>query len=180
MEDDIEQLLFSAATIQERVAEVAARISRDYRGRNPLAIGVLKGAFIFMSDLVRHISIPLEMDFIATSSYGQSTRSSGVVRILKDLDLPVDGRDVLLVEDIVDSGLTLNYLRDSLARRGANSVRICSAFDKPTRRTVPIHPDYCCFVAPDRFLVGYGLDYAERYRHLPYVGALRPSVYAQP
>lgn len=177
LDDDIEEMLFSAAEIDRRVREVAARISVDYAGRDVLVVGVLKGAFLFMADLIRHIDIPIQVDFIATSSYGQSTKSSGVVRILKDLDIPLEGRDVLLVEDIVDSGLTLSYLRDSLLRRGARSLRICSAFDKPAGRTVDIRPDYCCFTAPDRFLVGYGLDYGERYRHLPYVGALKHSVY---
>ncbi len=179
MEDNIEELLFSSETIRERVAEVAAQISRDYRDKNPLVVGVLKGAFIFMSDLVRQIDVPLEVDFIATSSYGQSTKSSGVVRILKDLDLSAEQRDVLIVEDIVDSGLTLSYLSDYLTRRGAKSVRICAAFDKPGGRTVPIRPDYYGFTVPDRFVVGYGLDHAEQYRHLPYVGVLRRSVYAQ-
>ncbi len=179
MEDSIEELLFSSETIRERVAEVAAQISRDYRDKNPLVIGVLKGAFVFLADLVRQIDIPLELDFIATSSYGQSTKSSGVVRILKDLELSVEQRDILIVEDIVDSGLTLSYLRDYLLRRGARSVKICAAFDKPGHRTIQIRPDYFGFTVPDRFVVGYGLDYAEQYRHLPYVGVLRRSVYAQ-
>jgi hypoxanthine phosphoribosyltransferase len=177
LDDDIEEILFPAEAIDRRVREVAARIGGEYEGRDVLVVGVLKGAFLFMADLIRYIDIPIQVDFIATSSYGQSTKSSGVVRILKDLDIPLEGRDVLLVEDIVDSGLTLSYLRDSLLRRGAHSLKICSAFDKPAGRTVDIRPDYCCFTAPDRFLVGYGLDYAERYRHLPYVGALKRSVY---
>ena len=179
MEDSIEELLFSSETIRERVAEVAAQIGRDYRDKNPLVVGVLKGAFVFLADLVRQIDIPLELDFIATSSYGQSTKSSGVVRILKDLELSAEQRDILIVEDIVDSGLTLSYLRDYLLRRGARSVKICAAFDKPGSRTIPIRPDYFGFTVPDRFVVGYGLDYAEQYRHLPYVGVLRRSVYAQ-
>lgn len=174
---DLETVLYTKEQIETRVREVGGAISRAYAGSHPLVIGVLKGAFVFLSDLVRHIDIPIEIDFMATSSYGASTKSSGAVRILKDLDLPVEGRDVLVVEDIVDTGTTLNYLRDLLLRRGAKSVKVAAAFDKPSRRVVPIAPDYCCFEVPNEFLVGYGLDYAEKYRHLPCVGVLKAEVY---
>ncbi|MCY0876203.1 MAG: hypoxanthine phosphoribosyltransferase [Firmicutes bacterium] len=177
MLDDLESVLYTSEQLQSRIGEVGAQISRDYAQTHPLVIGVLKGAFVFLSDLVRHIDIPIEIDFIATSSYGSSTQSSGAVRMLKDLDQPAEGRDILLVEDIVDTGTTLNYLRDTLIRRGARSVKIASAFDKPSRRRIPIVPDYCCFTVPNAFLVGYGLDYAERYRHLSCVGILRPEIY---
>ena len=177
LRNDMEEILFTGEQISQRVKEVAQRIAEDYKDSTPLLVGVLKGAVIFLADLVRHIDVPIELDFIATSSYGASTKSSGVVKIIKDLDVPLQGRDVLIVEDIVDSGLTLTYLRDTLVRRGATSIRIATAFDKPLGRKVPIEPDYCGFTVPDKFLVGYGLDYAERYRHLPYVGVLKRSVY---
>lgn len=180
MKEDLEEVLFSEAALAQRVDEIAQQIVLDYRDLNPLVVGVLKGAFVFMADLIRRIDVPMEIDFIATSSYGASTKSSGVVRILKDLERSVENRDVLLVEDIVESGLTLSYLRDSLTRRGAKSVKIAAAFDKPSGRIIPIYPDYYGFVVPDRFLVGYGLDYAEQYRHLPYVGVLKSEVYSRP
>jgi hypoxanthine phosphoribosyltransferase len=170
--------LFSEEQIQEKVKELGRQIADDYRGRNPLVICVLKGAFIFMADLVKRIDIPLEIDFMAVSSYGNTTTSSGVVKIIKDLDTSVEGRDVLIVEDIIDSGLTLSYLIDVLERRNALSVKVVTLFDKPGRRTVGLEPDYKGFVIPDAFIVGYGLDYAERYRNLPYVGILKEAVYA--
>ncbi len=177
MREDLQELLFSAEQIQMRVQEMAGQIALDYKGKNPIAVCVLKGAVLFMADLMRYMDIPLEIDFIAISSYGASTQSSGVVRILKDLDRSIEDRHVLIIEDIVDSGLTLSYLRDSLLHRHARSVRIATAFDKPDGRTVDIVPDYSGFTVPDRFIVGYGLDYAEKYRNLPYVGVLKPSVY---
>ncbi len=177
LNEDMKEILFTAKDIEARTVDIAKAISRDYGGTVPLFVGVLKGAVIFFADLIRHIEIPIEIDFIATSSYGASTQSSGVVRILKDLDVPLQGRDVVIVEDIVDSGLTLTYLRDTLLRRGAKSIRIATAFDKPEGRKVPIVPDYFCFTVPNLFIVGYGLDYAEGYRHLPYVGVLKESVY---
>ena len=177
MKDDLEEILFTADQIQARVEILAKQITADYKGKNPLVLGVLKGAVIFMADLVRHLEIPLEIDFMAISSYGSSTKSSGVVRIMKDLESPIENRDVLIVEDIVDSGLTLQYLRDSLLHRQARSVKIAAAFDKPGGRKVDIAPDYFGLTVPNRFLVGYGLDYAEHYRHLPYVGVLKESVY---
>jgi hypoxanthine phosphoribosyltransferase len=173
----MQEILFSEEMIQEKVKELGETISREYEGKNPLVICILKGAVMFMSDLVKRITVPLEMDFMAVSSYGSSTKSSGVVRILKDLDTSVEGRHVLIVEDVIDSGLTLSYLRDSLFRRKAESVRIVTLFDKPHRRTIDIRPDFYGFTVPDKFIVGYGLDFAEKYRNLPYVGVLKPEVY---
>ncbi len=162
MQNDIQEVLYSQETLQQKVQELGAAISRDYEGRNPLVICVLKGAFIFMADLSKNISIPIELDFMAVSSYGNSTRSSGEVRIVKDLDVSVEGRDVLIVEDIIDSGLTLSYLIDVLERRNALSVNVVALFDKPGRRTVDLNADYTGFTIPDAFVVGYGLDYAEK------------------
>jgi hypoxanthine phosphoribosyltransferase len=178
LHNDIQEVLFSEEQIQEKIKELGQQIANDYRDRNPLVICVLKGAFIFMGDLVKRIDIPLEIDFMAVSSYGNATSSSGVVKIIKDLDTSVEGRDVLIVEDIIDSGLTLSYLIDVLERRNALSVKVVALFDKPGRRTVGLEPDYKGFVIPDAFIVGYGLDYAERYRNLPYVGILKEAVYA--
>ncbi|MFB9273949.1 hypoxanthine phosphoribosyltransferase [Cohnella cellulosilytica] len=178
MQNDIQEVLYSQETIQQKVRELGAAISRDYEGRNPLVICVLKGAFIFMADLSKGISIPIELDFMAVSSYGNSTRSSGEVKIVKDLDVSVEGRDVLIVEDIIDSGLTLSYLIDVLERRNALSVNVVALFDKPGRRTVDLNADYTGFTIPDAFVVGYGLDYAEKYRNLPYVGILKPEIYS--
>lgn len=177
MHNDIQEVLYSEEVIQQKVQELGAAISRDYAGRNPLVICVLKGAFIFMADLSKNITIPIELDFMAVSSYGNSTRSSGEVKIIKDLDASVEGRDVLIVEDIIDSGLTLSYLIDVLERRNALSVNVVALFDKPGRRTSELNADYTGFTIPDAFVVGYGLDYAEKYRNLPYVGVLKPEIY---
>ncbi|RJE83586.1 hypoxanthine phosphoribosyltransferase [Paenibacillus sp. 1011MAR3C5] len=177
MQNDIKEVLYSEEQIDAKVRELGAKLSADYEGRNPLVICVLKGAFIFMSDLVKTITVPLEIDFMAVSSYGASTKSSGVVKIIKDLDVSVEGRDVLIVEDIIDSGLTLSYLIDVLERRGSKSVTVVTLFDKPARRTVSLEPNYKGFTLPDEFVVGYGLDYAEKYRNLPYIGILKPQVY---
>jgi len=177
LQNDIKAVLYSEEQIQAKVREMGQQLSKDFNGRNPLVICVLKGAFIFMSDLVKSISVPLEIDFMAVSSYGQSTKSSGVVKIIKDLDVSVEGRDVIIVEDIIDSGLTLSYLIDVLERRNARSVTVAALFDKPARRTVDLEPDYKGFVLPDEFVVGYGLDFAEKYRNLPYIGILKPEVY---
>ncbi|MCL6548713.1 MAG: hypoxanthine phosphoribosyltransferase [Alicyclobacillus sp.] len=179
MHPDLERVLFTESEIEGRVREMAAALSRDFEAKNPLFICILKGAVLFMADLVKRVTIPVEMDFMATSSYGDSSRSSGVVRILKDLDRPVERRHVVIVEDIVDTGLTLQYLRDVLLHRRAASVKVAALFDKPARRAVDIQPDYCGFTVPDEFIVGYGLDYAERYRNLPYVGVLKRDVYAK-
>lgn len=178
MHNDIQEVLYSEEVIQKKVQELGAAVSRDYAGRNPLVICVLKGAFIFMADLSKNIAIPIELDFMAVSSYGNSTRSSGEVKIIKDLDASVEGRDVLIVEDIIDSGLTLSYLIDVLERRNALSVNVVALFDKPGRRTVDLNADYTGFTIPDAFVVGYGLDYAEKYRNLPYVGVLKPEIYS--
>lgn len=178
MLNDIKEVLYDEQVIQERVRKLGEQISRDFEGRNLLVICVLKGAFVFMADLVKSVTVPLEIDFMAVSSYGASTRSSGVVKIIKDLDVPVEGRDVLIVEDIIDSGLTLSYLIDVLERRNALSVAVVALFDKPGRRTVDLEPDYKGFTLPDEFIVGYGLDYAEKYRNLPFVGVLKEEVYS--
>ncbi len=179
MDQDIQKVLLTAEQIEAKVEELAAVLRRDYEGLNPLVIGVLKGAVFFMADLLKRLDIPCEMDFMAVSSYGASTKTSGVVKIVKDLDHPVEGRHVLLVEDVVDSGLTLKYLLDLLQRRNARSVKVVALLDKPEGRMVDIEPDYRGFVMPNEFLVGYGLDYAERYRNLPYIGVLRPEVYRE-
>jgi hypoxanthine phosphoribosyltransferase len=175
---DIQEILFSEEQIQSKIKELGASISLDYEGRNPLVICVLKGAFIFMADLVKNITVPLEIDFMAVSSYGQSTKSSGVVKIIKDLDVPVEGRHILIVEDIIDSGLTLSYLIDVLERRNALTISVVALFNKPGRRTTELEPDYEGYVLPDEFVVGYGLDYAEKYRNLPFIGILKPEIYS--
>ncbi len=169
--EDLE-IIISSEQIQSRVREMAALISNDYRGKRPLLIGVLKGAVIFLSDLIRSLTIPLEIDFIAVSSYGNSTASSGVVRILKDLEQSIQGKDVLIVEDIVDTGLTLNYLVDNLGSRQPKSLKVVTLLDKPDRRKVVFEPDYCGFAIPDRFVIGYGLDYGEDFRQLADLRAL--------
>lgn len=178
MHNDIQEILFTEEQIQEKIRELGQMISQQYENRNPLIICVLKGAYMFMADLTKRISIPIEVDFMAISSYGQSTKSSGVVKIIKDLDVSVEGRDVIIAEDIIDSGLTLSYLVDVLERRNAKSVSIVTLFDKPAGRKVELEADYKGFILPDAFVVGYGLDYAEKYRNLPYIGILKPEVYA--
>jgi hypoxanthine phosphoribosyltransferase len=169
---EVGEVLVPADDLQRRVRELAEAISRDYAGRSLLLVGVLKGAVFFLSDLMRHIDIPVEVDFMAVASYGSATDSSGVVRILKDLDVVIEGRDVLIVEDIVDSGLTLQYLLRNLGSRNPASLQVCALLTKPERRKVELPVRYVGFEIPDRFVVGYGLDYAERYRNLPYVAAL--------
>ncbi len=177
MHNDIQEILYTEEQIQDKIRELGEKISSEYAGRNPLVICVLKGAYMFMADLTKRITIPIEVDFMAISSYGQSTKSSGVVKILKDLDVPVEGRDVIIAEDIVDSGLTLSYLVDVLERRNAKSVSVVALFDKPAGRKVDLQADFVGFTLPDAFVVGYGLDYAEKYRNLPYIGILKPEVY---
>jgi hypoxanthine phosphoribosyltransferase len=178
LHNDIEKVVFSEEQLQAKVQELGEQISRDYAGKCPLVICVLKGAFIFMADLVKNVTVPLELDFMAVSSYGASTKSSGVVRIMKDLDVSVEGRDVLIVEDIIDTGLTLSYLIEVLQGRKANSIRVVTLFDKPARRTTNMEADYKGFVLPDEFIVGYGLDFAEKYRNLPYIGVLKREIYS--
>jgi hypoxanthine phosphoribosyltransferase len=168
----IGEILVGAEDLSRRVKELADQISSDYADKDLLLIGVLKGAVFFVSDLMRHLEIPVEVDFMAVASYGSATRSSGVVRILKDLDAAIEGRDVLIVEDIVDSGLTLQYLLRNLAGRNPRSLEVCALLIKPERRKVDLHTRYVGFEIPDRFAIGYGLDHAERYRNLPYVAAL--------
>jgi hypoxanthine phosphoribosyltransferase len=173
-DQSIGEILVQADELQHRVREMAAEVSRDYAGKDLLLVGVLKGAVFFLSDLMRHLDIPCEVDFMAVASYGSSTESSGVVRILKDLDAPLEGRDVLIVEDIVDSGLTLQYLMRTLQARGPASLEVCALLTKPERRRVEMPARYVGFEIPDRFAIGYGLDHAEKYRNLPYVATLRP------
>ncbi len=177
MHKGIKEILFSAGQISTRVKSLGAEISCDYQGTTPVLVGILKGAVPFLADLIRNIDIPLIYDLMAVSSYGASTLSSGTVRILKDLDLPVEGRDVLIIEDIVDTGLTLQYLLGNLKSRHVKSIKVCTLLDKPSRRKVAIQPNYNGFVIPDAFVVGYGLDYNEQYRNLPYIGVLDEEVY---
>ncbi|SMO80829.1 hypoxanthine phosphoribosyltransferase [Melghirimyces algeriensis] len=179
MHEDIREVLLSESDIQRKVKDLGEQLTKDYQDLHPLCICVLKGAAPFMSDLVRAIQTHVEMDYMAVSSYGTSTESSGVVRIIKDLDTSVEGRHVIVVEDIIDSGLTLSYLLDLLRRRNAASVRVVTLLDKPGRRTTGLKPDYCGFEVPDEFVVGYGLDYAEKYRNLPYIGVLKEEIYRE-
>ena len=177
MHADVEEILLSGEVVQARVAELGAQLAADYDGREPVLVSVLKGSIIFLADLVRAMPIPLSIDLMEVSSYGTSTESSGQVRILKDLSTSIEGREVIVVEDIIDTGLTLNYLLRYLHDKGPASIRICCLLDKPARRLAPIEIDYRGFTIADRFVIGYGLDYGERYRNLPYIGVLRPSVY---
>jgi hypoxanthine phosphoribosyltransferase len=172
-DDAIGEVLVPADALSRRVSELAAEVSRDYAGKDLVLIGVLKGAVFFLSDLMRQLEIPVEVDFMAVASYGSATKSSGVVRILKDLDAVIEGRDVLIVEDIVDSGLTLQYLLRNLAGRNPASLEVCALLIKPERQEVELRTRYVGFEIPDRFAIGYGLDYDERYRNLPFVAALR-------
>jgi hypoxanthine phosphoribosyltransferase len=175
---DIEEVLITAEQIQDKIRELAKHVTEDYREKDVLLVGVLKGAFVFMADLAREIKLPIEFDFMAVSSYGSSTKSSGVVRILKDLDYEITGRHVLLVEDIIDSGLTISYLLRYLEARRPASLEICSLFWKKGEQAVPMDVKYPGFEIPPVFIVGYGLDYAEKYRNLPYIGILKPEAYA--
>jgi hypoxanthine phosphoribosyltransferase len=178
-EKDIERVLITDDEIQGKIRELAERITEDYRGKELLLVGVLKGAFVVMADLSRHIRLPLQFDFMAVSSYGAATKTSGVVRILKDLDHDIDGLDVLLVEDIVDSGLTLAYLLRNLRARRPASLEVCALMQKPEVQRVQVDIKYRGFDIPPEFVVGYGLDYAEKYRNLPYVATLKPEAYAE-
>ncbi|MDX1416895.1 MAG: hypoxanthine phosphoribosyltransferase [Candidatus Promineifilaceae bacterium] len=175
--DGISQILFSAAEIQQRVAEMGADISRDYRQKRPLLVGVLKGVFPFMADLMRAITIPMEVDYMAIASYDAEARERGFVRLQKDLDAPLDGRHVLFVEDVIDTGLTLNYLLKNLRARRPAALHVCTLFDKPQRRLARVPVRYKGFDLPERFVVGYGLDYRELYRNLPFVGLLKAEVF---
>jgi hypoxanthine phosphoribosyltransferase len=175
---DVEEVLLTEQQIHDRVAQLGQQLAEDYAGRSPVLVSVLKGSIIFMADLIRATPIPLSLDLMEVSSYGSGTETSGQVRILKDLSSSIQDRDVIVVEDIIDTGLTLNYLLRYLGERHPASIRICCLLDKPARRLADIEIDYRGFTIPDRFVVGYGLDYDERYRNLPYVGVLRPSVYS--
>lgn len=177
MNKDIERVLLSEQEIAEKVKQLGAQISRDYADKNPIIVCVLKGSFVFMADLVRAISVPCTVDFMSVSSYGAGTTSSGEVKIVKDFDQSVEGRHLIVVEDILDSGRTLSYLMKTLKARGAASIALCTFLDKPERRVVPVEVTYSGFTVPDAFIVGYGLDYDQQYRNLPYVGVLKPSVY---
>jgi len=177
MEADIVTVLISAQELRAKAAELGQRLSADYAGRDPLLVCVLKGGFMFLADLMRHITVPHEIDFMATSSYGDATESSGVVRILKDLDTPIEGRHVLLVEDIVDTGRTLQYLLHLLADRHPATLKVCALLNKRERREVEVPIHYLGFEIPNEFVVGYGLDYNGLYRNLPFVGVLRPELY---
>ena len=176
LERAVGEVLIDEDTLRTRVAELGAEVSGDYEGRDLLLIGVLKGAVFFMADLMRHITVPCEVDFMAISSYGDSTDTSGIVRILKDLDINIAGRDVLVVEDIIDSGLTLSYLIRNLEAREPASLEVCALLTKPERREIDVPVRYVGFEIPNRFVIGYGLDFGERYRNLPYVGVLDPAL----
>ena len=177
---DLERILVTKEEIAQKVRELGAKITRDYSGKEPVLVCILKGAAIFFSDLIREIDLPLTTDFMAISSYGNATKTSGVVRVLKDLDNDILGKDVIIVEDIVDTGVTLNYLRSMLLHRGASSIKIAALLDKTARRKVKdLVVDYVCFDIPDAFVVGYGLDYAQVYRNLPDIGVLSPSIYGK-
>ncbi len=178
LEKDIERILFSKEDIEKIIVKLGKKITDDYKDKNLLLVGILKGSIVFMADLMRQINIPCKIDFMALSSYGNSTRSSGVVRLLKDLTTDIAGYDVLVIEDILDSGNTLAHLRELLLLRNPKSLKICTFFDKPDRRVVKnLVPDYVGAIIPDEFIVGYGLDFSENYRNLPYVGILKPELY---
>ena len=179
MDKDMAKVLFSQEQLQTRIRELGAQLSEDYRGKTPTMVCILKGAIMFYTDLVRSMDIPLTMDFMAVSSYGNSTKSSGEVEIRKDLSTSIEGRHVVIVEDIVDSGFTLTYLTRLLNTRGAKSIKLCTLLDKPSRRApgITLRADYSGFAVGNEFVVGYGLDYAELYRNLPYIGVLKPEIY---
>ncbi len=177
MEQDIERVLLTEEELKAKVKELGDKISADYQGKEPLLISVLRGSYIFMADLTRALTIPCQVDFMAVSSYGSGTTSSGQVNIIKDLSDSIEGKDVIVVEDILDSGNTLHYLLQVLSARHPASIRLATLLDKPSRRTKPVQANYVGFSVPDKFVVGYGLDYDERYRNLPYIGILKPCVY---
>lgn len=176
---DLSSILLKRDQIDAAIQALGKRLTEDYKGTSPVMICILKGAMVFFSDLIRCVDLPLRTEFMAISSYGSATKSSGVVRILKDLDNDIVGQDVLVVEDIVDSGLTLSYLKKTLEDRHARSIKIVTLLDKPGRRRVDLKTDYSCFIIPDEFVVGYGLDYDEKYRNLPDIGVLHPKIYTK-
>ena len=177
LDKDIQEVLYSEEQLKARVAELGRQITEDYAGQEVMLLSVLRGAFVFMADLARTIDLPMTLDFMAVSSYGKGTSSSGQVQITKDLTEDISGRNVLIVEDILDSGNTLHYLLKILEQRHPASIKVCTLLDKPDRRVKPVHVDYTGFTIPDAFVVGYGMDYAENYRNLPYLGILKPEVY---
>ena len=176
--NDIREILFSEAELKAKVAELGKQLKEDYDGKNPLVVGVMKGAFVFTADLVRAMDCPVQMDFIIAKSYGNSTQTSGSVKIIKDLENDISGRHVILVEDIIDSGVTMSKLIKMLNTRNAASIKLCALLSKPSRRQVDVTIDYCGWEVPDHFVVGYGLDYAEKYRNLPSIGMLKPEIYS--
>lgn len=178
MEKDIERVFFSKEEIEEKVAELGRQITEDFTGKNPLFVGVLKGSFVFMADLMRSVNTYCDIDFMSVSSYGNGTTTTGAVKINKDLSYDVENRHIIIIEDILDSGITLSYLRNYIMARNPASISICTLLDKPARRKANISADYVGFICPDAFIVGYGLDYAERYRNLPYIGVLKSDIYA--
>jgi hypoxanthine phosphoribosyltransferase len=178
MDEDIKEVLITEQQIKEKISEIGAKISEDYKDKNLLLVSVLKGSIVFMADLMRAITIPLRIDFMSVSSYGAGVKTSGVVKIVKDLDIPLEGFDVIIVEDILDSGLTLHYIIEILQSRNPRSIKICTLLDKPQSRKVTVVTNYSGFNLPDKFVVGYGLDYAEKYRNLPYIGILKPEIYS--
>ena len=177
MRDDIKEVYFTEEQLHEKVAELGARITEDYRDKNPLIVSVLKGSYVFMADLTRKIEVPCTIDFMSVSSYGKGTTSSGQVQITKDLSDDIEGKDIIVVEDILDSGVTLSHVCAHLREMGPASLKICTLLDKPSGRKVDLTPDYTCFTVPPAFVVGFGLDYEDYYRNLPFVGVLKPSVY---
>lgn len=177
MHQDCERILLSEETIRNRVDEIAAQLNQDYAGKEPLVVGILKGSFVFYADLIRKIDLPMEVEFMAVSSYGSGTVSSGALKVKKDIEKDITGRDIIIVEDIIDSGYTLARLKSYLESRNANSVKIVVLLDKFERRVVDIKADYTCFEIEDEFVIGYGLDYDEKYRNLPYIGILKRSLY---
>lgn len=179
MINDIEKILYSEEELHSIVAKLGAKISEDYEGRNLLLVSILKGSVVFMADLMRAITVPCKIDFMCVSSYGSDTKSSGVVKIVKDLDINLEGYDVLIVEDILDSGRTLNYVKSILLGRNPRSIKICTLLDKPERRVVDLYADYFGMNVPDEFVVGYGLDFDEKYRNLPFIGILKREVYSE-
>ena len=176
--NDIEKVLISEEELEAKVSELAAVLDREYENENPVFIGILKGSFVFMADIMRKINIYCDIDFMAVSSYGNKSKSTGAVKINKDLSQDIEGRSVVIIEDILDSGLTLSYLKKYLMNRNPKSIKICTLLDKPARRKADIKADYFGFDIPDAFVVGYGLDYAERYRNLPFIGVLKPEIYS--
>jgi hypoxanthine phosphoribosyltransferase len=177
MREDLSYVLLTEQQIKDKVKELGQQIAKDYAGKNLMLVGLLKGSVVFMTDLMRAIDIPVAIDFMSVSSYGKGVKTSGVVKIIKDLDVEIKDYDILIVEDILDSGMTLSYITQMLQNRGPKSIRLCTLLDKPERHKVDVHIDYCGFVVPDEFIVGYGLDYAEKYRNLPYIGVLKPEIY---